>query len=380
MRRGMGWMVMGAMIAAPLSAVEVVVQWREGAPLPLPRGGAAVGWAEGKLILAGGTWWESLPEATPGGKGPSQVKRWSAAVHAYDPQSNTWSRLPDLPHPVGHGVGAVVAGSFYLLGGADERQSFADCFRLVRKGDRPTPVEQLEEEEAQKGGRATEKKEGSGPSPGVRYLWQALPPLPEPRVFAGAGAIGDTLYLVGGARDPNDLGTLSNSLWSWQPDQPQAGWQTLPPLPGPPRGGAATVVCANHLFVFGGFHLNPQGQIENLADAYLYSPSLRKWQRLASAPLPVRGWGAAAIQNRFIALCGGFATVGLSTTGPVEDFVPDVWVYDVRTNRYLPSTPLPHAVMDALPVCVEETLYLAGGEDRPRHRAPWTMIGRVEIR
>lgn len=371
MRPRIEWIVTWMAAAATLSSAEVVVQWREGTPLPLPKGGAAVGWAEGRLILAGGTWWENVPDsrATPA-KGSLPVKRWSATVHAYDPTSDTWSTLPDLPHPVGYGVGAVVGGTFYVLGGANEQQSFTDCFRLVRKGEKLTPVEELEREEAG----------GSSASPGVRYVWQTIPSLPEPRVFAGAGAIGDTLYLVGGARDPNDLSAVSNSLWSIQPAQPHGGWQTLPPLPGPPRGGAATVVCANHLFVFGGFYLNPQGQIENLADAYLYSPGLRKWQRLSTAPAAVRGWGAVALQNRFILLCGGYATVGFSTTGPMEDFIPDVLVYDVRTNRYTYSTPLPHAVMDAPPVGVGNTIYLAGGEDRPRHRAPWTIIGTVEVR
>jgi N-acetylneuraminic acid mutarotase len=192
--------------------------------------------------------------------------------------------------------------------------------------------------------------------------------------------MGDTIYLFGGSRDPHDLSTVSNALWSLQPALPHTGWQTLPPLPGPPRAGMATAVCANRLFVFGGFHLDGQGQVENLADAYLYTPALRKWQRLADTPLPVEGWMAEVIQNRFILLCGGYATVAFSTDGPVKGFVPDVLVYDVRTNKYTYATPMPHALMDAQPVRVGETLYLAGGEDRPKHRAPWTMIGTVQVR
>ena len=43
----------------------------------------------------------------------AQVQSWR-----YDPARDTWSSLPDMPHPR-HGLGAVaLAGRIYLIGGA----------------------------------------------------------------------------------------------------------------------------------------------------------------------------------------------------------------------------------------------------------------------
>ena len=82
--------------------------WMSRAPMPTGRGGMGCGAIGGKLYTAGG---EGNP-AVASGVWPD--------VEAFDPATNTWTELADMPNPK-HGVGgAVWDGALYLCGGANK--------------------------------------------------------------------------------------------------------------------------------------------------------------------------------------------------------------------------------------------------------------------
>jgi N-acetylneuraminic acid mutarotase len=82
--------------------------WIVRASMPTGRGGMGCGAIGGKLYTTGG---EGNPAATSG---------VFPDVEAFDPATNTWTELPDMPNPK-HGVGgAVWDGALYLCGGANK--------------------------------------------------------------------------------------------------------------------------------------------------------------------------------------------------------------------------------------------------------------------
>lgn len=81
--------------------------WTARAAMPTGRGGMGCGAIGNQLYTTGG---EGNPAAASG---------VFPDVEAFDPATNTWSELPDMPNPK-HGVaGAVWDGALYLCGGAN---------------------------------------------------------------------------------------------------------------------------------------------------------------------------------------------------------------------------------------------------------------------
>jgi len=95
------------MLAVAVAAV-VVGTWLTGAPLGEPRSEVAAAPLAGRIVVVGGF-------LANGGN--------SRRVDAYDPRSNTWSRLPDLPVSVDHAAAASWRGRLVVVGGygADRR-------------------------------------------------------------------------------------------------------------------------------------------------------------------------------------------------------------------------------------------------------------------
>lgn len=73
------------------------------------RGSAAVGVRGTKIYLAGG-----MRTLTPG---PGGLRDTVSTVSSYDVVTRRWRYLPSLPEARDHVGGAVVDGTFYVLGG-----------------------------------------------------------------------------------------------------------------------------------------------------------------------------------------------------------------------------------------------------------------------
>jgi N-acetylneuraminic acid mutarotase len=105
------------------SAVWALVDgaWEERAPMPTARGGIASGVLDGKIAVVGG----EGNDDDPSGVFPQ--------TELYDPATDEWTALPDMPTPR-HGMGAAaVDGALYVPGGAT-RETFGavDDFEVLR--------------------------------------------------------------------------------------------------------------------------------------------------------------------------------------------------------------------------------------------------------
>ena len=326
----------GCAPASDPSAPGAKLHWRKSTPLPEPRAGHAAGLMDGKFVIAGGTWWE-------GEKGNWTQKIFSASTHAFDPQSETWERLPDAPFPFGYSAHAVVENRLYVLGGFDGRQEIRKILRLSRQGE--------------------------------GYRWEVFGELPRTRLFGWAGSSGSSLYLLGGVErfEPTDEAgtcctskTATNSLSVLDTAAPDKGWRELSPYPGGKRWLFAAEGDGNTFWLFGGIDIPEAGAPPiRFNQALRYDLKQDLWEDLP--PLPDETLEARPL-------------VPLHIPGRIlfMSFAKTVWQLDLQTLEYSQRTPLPEEAFVDKFALVDGRIIGAGGENRiesPRRRSEWTFIG-----
>ena len=89
-------------VAGSGPAAREALEWKRGAPLPVPRSEVAAATLGGELVVVGGF----LADG-----------RSSARVDAYSPVRDRWRRLPSLPVAVNHAMAASDGKRLYVVGG-----------------------------------------------------------------------------------------------------------------------------------------------------------------------------------------------------------------------------------------------------------------------
>lgn len=328
---------------AQAQAEEVRIAWRRGAELEQAVGGPAGGVLDGKPIVAGGTFWEN-----------AEKKFWISKAGAYDPEEDKWQPIPDLPRNSAYSCAVSTGEAVYVFGGASKEETWRETWKLVKEDN--------------------------------AYRWEAFVPMPVTLCNMEAALVGSTAYIVAGTKDGNDLATsVDNNVWRIDLASDAPTWESVIPLPGPLRCGAAVASSGGRVYVFGGAVPTPvHGGSGNSDEAYVYDPDANRWERVMNAPYAASWWWATTYADRYILLAGGHTWSGLVTakgraTSDQYGFIPEVLVYDTQTGKYSLSDPLPMGIIDNAFVRIGETLYLSGGEDAPRHRASWLMIGEITL-
>ncbi len=318
------------------SAKPLRLHWKKSTPLPEPRAGHAAGVLDGKFVIAGGAYWE-------GEKGNWTRKIFSASTHAFDPDTETWERLPDAPIPFGYAAYTVVDNRLYVLGGFDGRQESRKILTLLKEGD--------------------------------EYVWKVFGELPETRLFAWAGSSGSSLYLLGGVVqfEPLDEAgscctsrTATNRLTVLDTASPEKGWKELSPYPGDKRWLFSADGDGESLWMFGGIYSGEAGAPPAKFDQALhYDLKQDRWQELP--PLPPETLDATPL-------------VPLHLPGKIlfMSFSKTVWQLDLKSMEYTMLTPLPEEAFVDRFVWLNDRIIGAGGENKiesPRRRSEWTFIG-----
>ncbi|MFI9511274.1 Kelch repeat-containing protein [Nocardia sp. NPDC052566] len=175
---------------------------RTGMPADRIRGAAGVAAHDGRIYVAGG--YNGLAAALP-------------YFDVYDPATDTWAALPDMPNAREHLGAAVVDGKFYAVGGR---------FVIQPAFVRPTDVFDF----------------------GTR-TWSTGWPIPRGRGGLGVAAIGQRIYAFGGegigpAFDYTDV--LDTATMTWSPG---------PPMP-LGRHGIQAATVGRDLFLAGGAEIS----------------------------------------------------------------------------------------------------------------------------
>lgn len=221
----------------------------------------------------------------------------------YDPATNAWSQLADMPEGVSHAGTTTDGTDIYWAGGFVE--DAARTFQIF----------------------------------GTVHVWryrvatntyEAMPDLPAAR---GAGALqylDGKLHFFGG----ESMGQGYDTGDHWVLDLAGGGtsWATAAPLPRA-RNHLGSTVYQGKIYAIGGQHGHDEGLVD-VPDVDVYDPATDGWTRLADMP-HARGHIAEAtfpFEGRILVL-GGEISNGVYTD--------EVAAYDPTTDRWVELTPLP---------------------------------------
>jgi N-acetylneuraminic acid mutarotase len=321
-----------------MCAEQNLLHWAKSAPMPEPRSGYAAGILDGKLIIAGGTYWE-------GTKGNWTKKVFTPVTHAFDPVQEHWEKLPDAPTPFGYSASTVIKNKLFVFGGYTGRKVNSDIYTLEKDSN--------------------------------RYIWKNFGPMPASRLFAGAVSVGSSIYLLGGTErfEPYDKsGTCCtsrsavNTLLTFDTATAKPQWRPLSPFPGSPRWLFALETDQESLWVFGGaYQEKVSDPITRIPEIWRYRIANDEWEKIGSVP-------TAAIEGSpLVPICtrDSFLLVSFKKT---------VWRFDRSSYAWSETTPLPEEAFVDKFCMVNGQIVGSGGEnklDGPRRRSDWTFIGRI---
>jgi non-specific serine/threonine protein kinase len=196
-----------------------------------------------------------------GGYGRRRDHDTSSAFFRYDPRSNTWSRMPDMPEPRAAMAAGVIGRQLIVAGGARDNVPKSDAysfdFRTGRWSRLPSMLSRREHVGATTVGDRLYVLGGRGPDTLAATVaeaydvserrWTQLPPMPTATGGLGAVSIDGKAIAVGGGND--GAGTVTGAVQEWDPEDEE--WSLLPEMR-TPRHGHATAAVGNRIWVFGG--------------------------------------------------------------------------------------------------------------------------------
>ena len=304
---------------APIPAWPAL-DWKKGAPSPFARVESPTAVVDGKMYLFGGF-----------------VKGLGASneVDVYDPASDSWKRLKDMPTRVTHLNPAIDGGALWLAGGF--------------KGKHPGPVTN----EVWKYDIASD-------------TWTSGPPLPEPRGGGGLAAVGGKLHYFGGYKADRD--TNAPDHWSLSLDGGTA-WQPEADLPDP-RGHVSAAVLDGKIYALGGAHGHDHTQID-VKSCHRFDPATGKWSEIASLPDGRSHFeGSTIVRNGRILIVGGRC----NSSRPPRNVVGDLLEYDPKTDAWRAVATMPEKVMAPSAALISGNIMVSGGglnNPQPLTDATW---------
>jgi N-acetylneuraminic acid mutarotase len=282
------------------------VNWSGGPAMPVGRTEAGSAIADGKLFVFGGY---------------SGSWRPSSRSDVYNPQTNTWSQIADLPKPVNH-IGTAVDGkNIYIAGGYVAKnpvgQIFAtkDVWKYNIDTNSWSPMPALPLARASGGlavvdgklhffGGADINRQDKGNHWTLDLnggtSWSPAAPFPNPRTHMGVAVLGGKIYAIGGQHDVDEDLVTQNSVHVWDPANPSQ-WREVASLPkARSHISSSTFVMNGKIIVAGG----ETAHEKFMADVTAYDPLSNSWQELT--PLPqARLAGVAASFGNKILFTGG---------------------------------------------------------------------------
>lgn len=301
--------------ASSLSA-QVRGLWEQRASLPVARQEVGAAELDGKLYVAGGM---------------VQGRTATARVACYDPATKTWTQVQNMPTPRHHFGMCSAGGKLYVIGGyigdfcgsncpPDER-----CYSYDPGTNTWSPIADLPRARGafvavEIGGKiyAAGGVIGEGFIVGDLTVydpatdqWETKATMPTAREHLGAANLNGKLYVAGGRIGGH--GTVFATLESYDPATDQ--WSTHTPMP-TARGGNGAAVLDGKLIVMGGEFDELDHLLEETEE---YDPQTDSWRTLTPMPVPVHGFYPVTVGDEIIAAGGGPAE-GFAVTDVVYAF------------------------------------------------------------
>ncbi len=201
----------------------------------------------------------------------------TAKVYRYDATTNTYTSLPDLPQARGAAAGAIVNGVYYVMGGANaSRQDRTEVWALDLNN--------------------------------LAGGWVQKASLPEARNHPAAVSMGGFVYFLGGQTGQDEASVYKNTVWRYNPSSNT--WQTLASMSSARSHITnSTMVFNNTIITMGGEGV-AQAKLRNVDQ---YNPITNTWTALTSLP-SARFSGIADLINGQIYFTAGYNSTFEKTT------------------------------------------------------------------
>lgn len=244
--------------------------WKPLAAMPAARSNAAAETINGIVYVAGGY--------NAGG---------TSTLQAFNPTTNTWTTLANMPITLYQGDGAgVINSQLYVAGGWNGPLPTSTLFMYDPTLNAWTSLASMSHLSACGGTGVINSKlyvttACNGYSGYYNYLdvydpvantWSSLPGSSSPHSAPAIGVINDKLYVAGGL---DGSGALTNVLEVYDPAA--NSWSTLAHMP-TAVVYAASVAINGRLYVFGG-----NNGTNDVATVQIYDPHKNKWTTLSSS-------------------------------------------------------------------------------------------------
>jgi uncharacterized protein YndB with AHSA1/START domain len=289
------------------------ITWDTAASAPIVRLEALGITVNGKLYIFGG-YVDSTYDPT-------------AQAHAYDPGTNKWQRLADVPRCLTHAGIATDGTDIYYAGGYI--------------------------------GRTVTETGCSGQIFGTEKAWRyniasdtytPLPNLPAERAAGELEYLNGRLHYFGGTNRARTADTGNHYVLDLS--NLAAGWTEAAPLPNP-RNHLGGAVLNGKIYAVGGAHGHDDNSVPQ-SDVHVYDPDTNTWQ--TAAPLPR---GVSHISSAAFVMEGRIIVMGGEHTH--RNYSADVTAYDPVTDMWTPLTPLPNKRYSGVAGELNGLLYFSGG-------------------
>jgi N-acetylneuraminic acid mutarotase len=305
----------------PTCISQVLLPWSTAAPSPIKRYEAANAVVNNKLYVLGGYFNSSI-----------QATRRS---DVYNPATNTWRQLRNMPLPITHAGVAVDGNTIYMAGGF--------------VGDHP----------------------GSITAKVFKYnvtsnMWRQGPSLPAPRGAGGLVRLGRELHFFGGLNHYKKAD--KGNHWVLNLDRGKS-WVSKAPLPNP-RNHFGYTVNGGKIYVIGGLHLS-NTQRNNQSDVHAYNPLTNAWTKVASLPFARSHIHTSTfVRNGRIVIVGGLANGSLDTKT-----LANVTEYNPKLNKWVALSPLPKPRQAAAAKLINNQIVVTTGSASGPNPQTTTWLG-----
>ena len=265
-----------------------IFTWQQRAPALIDRVEGISAVVDGKLYVFGGFFDKDLQVA--------------AQVDRYDPVTDTWTSIGQMPVPTTHLNPVVDDHTIWFAGGF--------------VGNHPGPV------------TANVWKYDV-----INNIWSAGTALPEARAGGALARNGRTLHYFGGFLADRD--TTATDHWTLNLDDPLASWQTAAPLP-EPLGHQSAITLDGLIYSIGGQLRHDRDPVDSSA-VYVYDSVNNSWSIRASLPAPrSHAEPGTFLFNGRIVVVGGRNNTAIGTSE-----LQSVVMYDPPTDTWLALPNLP---------------------------------------
>jgi len=298
---------------------DVPIVWNDIASLSLSRHSGAVVEADGWIYVIGGIEYGNQMTVY----GQTYDVTTGTLMEAYNPATDSWIRLADLPYPINlmarqaegrqWPAAAVYQGRIYLFGGANINGEVRDTIDVY---DIATGT------------------------------WTAgIASLPNPVCGMSAVTIDDTIYLFGGSTSVDPFAPYDYVGDSYAFDPSTYSIRKIASMPSA-RFKTTAMPVENGVLVLGGISASASANVQ------VYHPASDEWELLEPVFWERRFWGGAEVDGSLF-LIGGRDEHSLSSS------VVDVRVPSI--DAWLVGDPMRVAREDAFTIAVDDVLYVFGG-------------------